>query len=331
MYLPMGKLATERMDGTHLKEITTSQYNWLPIPSPDGKYIAYQSLAHSINPSNYVHTHMPSDIWISTMDGKQIWQITDSKMNRDQVVWSPDSQHVAFIEALSSTLVEVDINSKTRHEIVQGASQPRYRPTSTGIAYLSADDGLMWIETNGLTHTLVSTSTLPPLNTIHDFDWLPDGQHVVYTLADKTHQQNSEVPFGIAYDALITSIDRYAPIKIADGIHNLSVSPDGRYISGLTGTGYGDVCVIDWHLAFLLLSPDLMSARMVSAENLAAFPLEEQRSIFTDLYDTTWISDHVARTTLYTCVSDQANYRVTARTYLIDLANKVMVQVGLNK
>jgi dipeptidyl aminopeptidase/acylaminoacyl peptidase len=332
MFEPIGQIGTARVDGTTFQPLTTDKYNWLPLLSPDRQRIVYQSLPHSATPSAEALSswrNSPSEVWVTTVDGQEKWQLTDSKARRDQLVWSPDSQRVAFVEGPNSLLVESEVNNQARHEATSGAVRPRYRPDGRGIGYMTTDGGLSWYE-DGVTHTIVPTSTLLPNTSIHDFDWLPDGQHVVYTLMDKSHQEHPGVPFGIEYSVWVTPIDQVAPTKIADDVHDLEVAPSGRYISALRGTGYGDVCVIDWHPVFLLLAPDLKSAQLISAENRAALPPEEQHNVFTDLYRVSWINDHVAKVTIFTCVdiNNGEDHRVKTHTYLVDLNKQAMVEVG---
>ncbi len=333
MYTPIGAIGTAHIDGTHFRALTNDRYNWRPVLSPDRQRIAYQSFPHPAAPTDQAFASWPSvfsEIWVTTVDGQQTWQLTDGKARRDQLVWSPDSQRIAFVEGPNSLLVEIEVNSQTRHELVSGTVRLRYRPNGQGIGYVTTDGGLLWYQ-NGVTHTIVATSTLAPNTSVHDFDWLSDGQHVVYTLMDKTHQKSPGWPFGIEYSAWVTPIDRFASTKIADDVHDLYVAPNGRYIAALRGSGYGDVCVIDWHQVFLLLAPDLKSTQLLSPENRAVLPLEEQgAAIFTDMDRVSWINDHVAKVTTFTCteINNGEDHRVKTHTYLVDLNKQVMVEVG---
>ncbi len=335
MFTPIGQIGTARVDGAVFQPLTTDKYNWLPVLSPDRQRIAYQSFPHSATPSAQVFASWPSvfsEVWVTTVDGQEKWQLTDGNARRNQLVWSPDSQRIAFVEGPHSLLVEIEVNSQTRHELVPGTVRPRYRPNGQGIGYVTTDGGLSWYQ-DGVVHTIVATSTLAQNTSVHDFDWLPDGQHVIYTLMDKSQQEHPGVPFGIEYSVWVTPIDQIAPTKIADDVHDLEVAPSGRYISALRGTGYGDVCVIDWHQVFLLLTPDLKSAQLISAENWAALPPEEQHNVFTDLYRVSWINDHVAKVTIFTCkeANESAGHKVTTRIYLVHLGiNELAVrQQGL--
>lgn len=332
MFEPIGQIGTARVDGTAFRPLTADKYNWLPLLSPDRQRIVYQSLPHSATLSAKALSswrHSPSEIWVTTVDGQQTWQLAESDAKREGLVWSPDSQRLAFVEGTTSLLVEIEVNAQTRHELVTGAIRPRYRPDGKGIGYVTKAGGLAYYQ-DGVLHTLIETATLASNTSVHDFDWLPDGQHVVYTLMDKSQQKHPGVPFGIEYSVWVTPIDQVAPTKIADDVHDLEVAPSGRYISALRGTGYGDVCVIDWHPVFLLLAPDLKSTQLVSAENRTALPPEEQHNVFTDLYRVSWLNDHVAKVTIFTCkeVNAGASHKVTARIYLVDLTQQIMVEVG---
>jgi len=127
-----GDIATLRLDGTHLTQLTTYRYNADPVLSPDRQRVAYRSVPSSITSLADPRPHLSQgyfNIWVITVDGEQAWQLTSSEMQRSVPVWSPDSNKVAFTAGPDGLLVEIEVDTQARREIAQGASAPRY-PTA---------------------------------------------------------------------------------------------------------------------------------------------------------------------------------------------------------
>lgn len=317
-----------RVDGTHLNQLTTYGYNSDPVLSPDRKRIAYRSIPKSITSSANPGDKLQAgyyNIWVITVDGEQAWQLTNSELSRGVPVWSPDSCKVAFTEGSNSMLVEIEVDTRFRREIIPAA--PRYQPNGNGVGYIMDGGGLVWVDTTGGIHTLVPTATLPMSATVAEFDWLPDGQHAVYVLA----RENIELmPERFEYSVWIVRVDGSAPIKLTGrdpfgyGPRNVQTSPDGKIIS-IIGSSYGDVCGAGAHAAFLLLAPDLKSAQLVTSQDFTGRPKR-----VADFYPTsgvTWVSSHLALAKFdMTCPEDKGDMSGVG-TYLIDPVARRLVQI----
>jgi Tol biopolymer transport system component len=331
-----GDIATMRVDGTHLNQLTTYGYNSDPVLSPDRKRIAYRSVPKSITSSANPGDKLQAgyyNIWVITVDGTQAWQLTNSELSRSVPVWSPDSKKVAFSEGPNSMLVEIEVETQSRREIIPAA--PRYQPNGKGIGYITSGGGLAWIDNAGSIITLVPTTTLPISTTVMDFDWLPNGQHVVYTLVDKTKQRWGNL--GTRYSVWIVRADGSFPVRLTtpddykEGLHSIQVSPDGRIISALAGSGYGDVCSVDLWTVFLLLAPDRASAQIINFQDFDRQPLmetpapsEDFPKMFFPTTDVTWISSRLAFATYdVTCTTNP----MEKGTYLIDPIARRIVQI----
>jgi dipeptidyl aminopeptidase/acylaminoacyl peptidase len=285
------------LDGTNLVQLTTYRYNADPVLSPDHQRVAYRSVPRSIaslaDPGQRLNQGY-FNIWVITVDGEQAWQLTDSEVQRSVPVWSPDSSKVAFTAGPDGLLVEVEVDTQTRREIVWGASAPSYRPDGGGIGYVTARGGLVWIDTAGVTHTIVSGEALAARTAVVDFDWLPDGAHAIYTLADRTEQVDPQLRIGIKNSIWIAGADSRNPVKIADGVHDGRVSPDGKSVAALAGSGYGDACFVDQRLVFLLLAPDLTSAQRVDVDGFEEYPQARGDGTFYPSSNVTWVSSRLA-------------------------------------
>jgi Tol biopolymer transport system component len=327
-FSPFSDIAVRSIGDTHLIQITNYGFNADPALSPDGQLIAYRSIPKSIAALGNRDSRLYAgyyNIWLITIDGNQAWQLTASEMRRSKPMWSSDSRRLTFSEGegSESILVEVQADSRLRREIIRGASAPRFRPDGNGIGYITARGGLAWIDASDTIHLLIPADTLPISTTVDDFEWLPDGQHIVYTLANNS---NPNVPFGKRYSVWIARTDGTEQLKLigpsTSNLSNLKASPDGQTISAISSS-YGDACFAGSAAVFLLLAPDYQSTQIVGVASFEGGPTQG-----IDLYpvsDINWISSRLAFANFgITCNPDQSK----AGMYLIDLATRHLTQIG---
>jgi dipeptidyl aminopeptidase/acylaminoacyl peptidase len=294
---PFSDIAVVSFNGSYYNQLTTYGYNADPVFSPDGQFIAYRSVPASIttlpDPGSLLYSGQ-YNIWVITWDGAQAWKLTDSEMLRSIPSWSPDSRRVAFSEGEAGALVEVEVATQTRRELLTGGGRdPRYRPDGNGIGYITAEGGLNWLDGVGSARVLVDAATLPPLTTVHDFDWLPDGQALVYSLADESERIEGTT-VGIQYSVWLLKLAESAPIKLADDVHDVQVSPDGQTIAARRGSGFGDACLVDLQTVFLFLALDRNSASVISIDDFAGLPAVSPDGVFYPTSKVVWVSAHQA-------------------------------------
>ena len=139
--------------------------------------------------------------------------------------------------------------------------------------------------------------------------WFPDGRHFLFVDRDRSGQKYGtnmgirddlwmvEVPSGklqLLYKSDISFMGRAGPV----------VSPNGRYIAGLEGSGFGDACLVDSHLIFIELASDLRSMRLIPQAEFSGLPSFEGGFIY-PVEDGTWQSDNNYLVTLDgTCTAD---------------------------
>lgn len=75
--------------------------------------------------------------------------------------------------------MSVEVDSGVRRELGIGI-QPRYRPGMTGLGYIA--EGLLWKDVNGQVHAIVPGEALGAGKSVVDWDWMPDGKRVVFTV-----------------------------------------------------------------------------------------------------------------------------------------------------
>lgn len=322
----LGDIAVLWPDGLGLKLLTTYHYNADPVLSPDGKRIAYRSVPSTITSLPELGPRLSEgsyNIWVITTDGQQAWQLTSSEAARSVPSWSADSQRVIFSQGESGELVEIDVDIQGRQVIMQGAFNPKVRPDGSGIGFITGDGGLAWIDASGSTFDIVAPSSLPSNTVVNDFDWLPGGQGLVYTLADLSEQIGGST-LGIKYGVWVNDVDGSMPVLLADGARNAKVSPNGQTVAVLTGSGYADACFVDQRLAFLYLYPEQIEAELVDMDDLNGFPGSIAMGSFFPLANVTWSSGQQALVEFgLTCEED----RSSAGWYLVDSQSRQMVQV----
>jgi hypothetical protein len=329
-YGSYGDIGVMHVDGTHVAQLTTYGYNADPILSPDRTRIAYRSVPLSITslpdpgPRLYEGSY---NIWVITVDGAQAWQLTRSEAKRSLPRWSPDSSKVVFSEGEGhdALLVEIEVDTQTRREVAQGALEPRYSPDGSAIGFITADGSLAWIEASGSTHMLVDAATLPANTIVHDFDWLPDGQRLVYALADVA-EQIYDTGLGIKYSVWLTSLDATETTQLADDVHDVVVAPRGQWIAALSGSGYGDACGFDRRLAFLALVQNAAQVRGI--DQFAGYPItidQHPDITFYPASDAIWLTPDMALGAFdLTCSTERGTL---AGHYLIDLARQRFIQI----
>lgn len=295
-----GDIATMRADGSELNQITTYRYNADPVLSPDGQRIAYRSVPISItslpNPTSRLHEGQ-YNIWVITIDGEKAWQLTQSEEIRSVPTWSADSRRVAFSQGVEGELIEVEIDDESSRQLARDAFAPRYRPDGNGIGFITGDGGLTWMDEDGSTYTIVSATQLPGNSAIHDFDWFPDSHHLAYTLAtDIPSETGTPDPAAIRgpdYSVWIASLASPDPVKLADQLHDVDVSPDGKMIAALQGSGFADACFVDSRLRLLQVMDDRKSVLFMDLAGFVGYPEVSQDQSFYPRRNLTWVSDQL--------------------------------------
>jgi hypothetical protein len=120
---------------------------------------------------------------------------------------------------------------------------------------------------------------------ITNLAWLPDSQHIAFVNRDRSQQQ-PPTNLGIRDDLWIVdtqSGESYLLYQNTVPFGKFSFSPDGRYISSVEGSGFGDACFVDSRLIFFELASDFRTARSIrqeafsgisTAPNTVVYPVE---------------------------------------------------------
>ncbi len=115
-------------------------------------------------------------------------------------------------------------------------------------AYVEGKNKLIVENASGQRVMEIFDEANPNVTRIAGFDWMPQGHYLVYSIMIPAPQ--GAPPFQ-TYVLSIVHVDTGTYYEIgADNeyMHHPKVSPDGRYIAVIQGTGYGDACGVGWIL-----------------------------------------------------------------------------------
>ncbi len=145
-------------------------------------------------------------------------------------------------------------------------------PIGSRTAVVDDPRKLIILESDGTRRTLLTA------NEISSLAWLPDGIHLVYSNRDRSKQMLSAGTIGMRDELWIVdavSGEHHLIGTAAENLHTPSVSPDGRYIAVLSGTGWYDACVVDQSLAIVELDGTGQRIALHRLDDFAGLPRNE--------------------------------------------------------
>ena len=121
-------------------------------------------------------------------------------------------------------------------------------PDGTLVAQRLGDRSLVLAEPPDLFTELTVTD-----HPISEIAWLPSGKKLVFVTEDSTERiANSTIGIRHALWLIDTATGQVAPLGFYDeDLHEVGVSQNGRFLSLISGTSYGDACMVDRRLAFM--------------------------------------------------------------------------------
>jgi len=112
---------------------------------------------------------------------------------------------------------------------------------------------------------------------INYLTWFGDSKHFLFVDRDYSGQQPGS-PFGIRDELYIADVatGQVSLLNTVDGSFQGYGGPqpslDGKYISGLIGSGFGDACFVDTRLIFFELAVDFKSAKAIEQRSFIGVP-----------------------------------------------------------
>ena len=154
--------------------------------------------------------------------------------------------------------------------------------------------------------------------------WFGDSRHFLFVDRDYSGQQAGS-PMGIRDDLYITDVatEQVTLLYKADspfhGYGGPQPSLDGKYISGLIGSGFGDACFVDSRLIFFELAGDFKSVKAIDQKSFSGIP-SAVNSVVYPAEEGAWRAGNQYVVTLKgTCGIDPSQMGV----YVFDVPNKI--------
>lgn len=162
-------------DGNNLKNLTQSEgyFNASPIPSPDGKQIAF------------IKSTIDSEIYLMDPDGSNAINITNWPSDHANIVWGPDSSKIFFSSMRPGVpnIYSAEIKNLKLTNISNGSGLDgsfSISPDGKKIAFDSDRDGYMDIfvvnSEGGDARNLTNSQDIRDVEPI----WSPDGEFIVF-------------------------------------------------------------------------------------------------------------------------------------------------------
>jgi len=150
----------------------------------------------------------------------------------------------------------------------------------------------------------------------------PDNKYILFVDRDCS-QQSPSTTIGIRDSLWTVEIPSgrlqllYSSNTNFTGYAGPVISPDGRFIASLEGTGFGDACLMDSRLIFFELASDHQSVKPITQEQFLGFPIYNDGFVY-PVEDGEWETGNLYLVTLDgTCNVDKTQMGP----YLFDLTN----------
>lgn len=119
---------------------------------------------------------------------------------------------------------------------------------------------------------------------IASLTWLPDSKHFLFIDRDRSQQQGAS-NVGVRDDLWIVNVDTGETNLLHKGNTGLfspfAISPNGQYVAGIEGSGYGDGCGADARVVIFELNTNFKTAKHFGQNDFAGLPrVAEENSIF---------------------------------------------------
>jgi hypothetical protein len=159
-----------------------------------------------------------------------------------------------------------DIQSeKTIHVFESDVTVPVTSPDKSQTAFVQFGGKLMLEEPDGRVWEIAQAQE------IADLVWFPDGSYLLYSERDRTNQIQADEDTGITHRLFRVDLDTGEQTILGtsgENFYSPMISPDGLYISVLSGNTQRDGCTGSPNLAFIVLDTEL---RRQSIHSLSDF------------------------------------------------------------
>lgn len=150
-------------------------------------------------------------------------------------------------------------------------------PTGRSVAQRLGDRSLVLADSPDLLIELTLTD-----QPISEIVWLPSGRQIVLVTEDRSEQIGGST-LGIRHALWLVDVatGQTSPLGFYDeDLHEVRVSENGRFLSLISGSSYGDACMVDRTLLIMTLDEQGQRLTLQQATQFAGFPQEAAGSMY---------------------------------------------------
>lgn len=140
----------------------------------------------------------------------------------------------------------------------------------------------VWKATSLVTRLVVSDTTGKQADVytgreIISMAWVDD-QHLLFVDRDRSGQVSRDLLIGVRDELLSVDLVKrevrslYQSSTALGSTGGLYPAPNGRYVAGIEGSGFGDACMLDAQVIFFALTADYQSAQVLKQAEFAGIP-----------------------------------------------------------
>ena len=158
---------------------------------------------------------------------------------------------------------------------------------------------------------------------INYLTWFADGKHFLFVDRDYSGQQAGS-PLGVRDELYIVDVATgqvtllYKADSRFQGYGGPQPSLDGKYISGLLGSGFGDACFMDSSLIFFEVAGDFESVKAIEQKNFSGVPSKADSVVYPAQEGAWRAGNQYAVTLIGTCGIDPS----LMGAYVFDVPNR---------
>jgi len=185
--------------------------------SQDGTKLAFTQSICPARQSGQTYVFCKRDIFTSSIDGTNVVQLTQTNVDENWPIWSPDSRKIAYVS--ENRIYVMNADGSERKRLTNGQVPeliPTWSPDGLQIAFPSQRNGnfQLYVFNANRTGSSIQITQIRDLSTFPS--WSPDGLRIAFVVYSLKNQTS---------DIYIAGADGNNPINLTVGKYNKASSP----------------------------------------------------------------------------------------------------------